>query len=256
MAVVVTALALFLPTRSQRFTHVSVDDRAIRMLVTGSGDATVVFESGYPAPLETWGRVQPEVSKFAKTVAYDRAGLGLSDGGPEPRDGHRIATELRTSLRAANISPPYILVGHSLGGLYVRAFAGLYSDEVAGIVLVDPTHEAEALDFRPTEPELRALPATVAQIRARMIPAGIPVSLISAMGAPNVPFMTGAMRATSGRRRAERVVDSLANASWIQGVPGGRFIVTNRSGHNVPQEEPELVIRAIRDVVEGRRAKR
>jgi pimeloyl-ACP methyl ester carboxylesterase len=256
LAAALSGLALFLPTRSQTFTRVVVDGRTTRMLVAGSGSATVVFENGYTAPLETWGRVQPEVSKFARTVAYDRAGLGLSEPGPSPRDGRRIAAELHGALQRANVLPPYILVGHSLGGLFVREFAGMYPDEVAGMVLVDPTHEAEALESASTLPEWSSMPVTVAQVRASAMPVAIPVTLISAMGPSQVPFTTRKMRASSAKRRAERLADSLANEAWLRGVPGGRFIVTHRNGHNVPQEEPELVIRAIREVVEGRRVRR
>src|SRR5688500_16883987 len=120
VAVLLSGLALYLPTRTQTFTRVTVDGRSIRMLVAGSGDATVVFESGFNGPLEHWGKVQPEVSRFARTVSYDRAGVGFSQVGPPPRDGRRIAVELRRALQAAGIAPPYILVGASLGGPYVR----------------------------------------------------------------------------------------------------------------------------------------
>lgn len=255
LAVALSVFALYLPTRSQTFTRVAVDGRANRMLVSGSGGVTVVFENGFAAPLETWGRVQPEVSKFARTVTYDCAGFGLSDHGPSPRDGRRIATELRAALRTAGISPPYILVWHSLGGLYARAFAGLYPDDVDGMVLVDPTHEAEALAWSSALPELSALRVTVAQLRDSGTPVAIPVTLISAMGPSDVPFMTRATRASSARRRAERLADSLANETWLRSVPGGRFIVTHENGHNVPQEEPQLVIRAIREMIEARRVR-
>jgi pimeloyl-ACP methyl ester carboxylesterase len=80
--VMVSAIALFLPTRSQTFTRVTVDGRAIRMLVGGRGEQTVVFENGLGPPLEMWGKVQPEVGRFARTVTYDRAGVGLSEEGP------------------------------------------------------------------------------------------------------------------------------------------------------------------------------
>jgi pimeloyl-ACP methyl ester carboxylesterase len=253
LAAVLSGFALFLTARSQAFVRVVVDGRTMRMLVAGSGDATVVFENGYAAPLETWGRVQSEVAKFARTVAYDRAGFGLSQDGPSPPDGRGTATKLHRALHLANVSPPYILVGHSFGSLYERVFAGMYPDEVAGMLLVDPTHEAEALEASSSRPELKII---VAQVHASAVPAGIPVSLISAMGRSDVPFMTRNMRASSARRRSERLVDSLANEQWIRGVPGGRFIVTHRSGHNVPQEEPELVIRTIREVIEGRRVRR
>ena len=82
----------------------------------------MVFENGLGGPLELWGKVQPDVSRFARTVSYDRAGAGLSDEGPPPRDGRRIAAELRAALRFAGIAPPACSpVGASLGGPYVRS---------------------------------------------------------------------------------------------------------------------------------------
>lgn len=252
VAAAMSALALYLPTRSQEFTRVTVDGRVTRMLVAGSGDVAVVFENGYGAPLETWGKVQPEVSRFARTVAYDRAGVGLSDDGPAPRDGRRFATELRAALRAANVAPPYVLVGHSLGGIHARAFAATFPGEVAGLVLVDPTHEGEALGMVSPRPELNALPTTIAHLRAVGVPVGIPVTLISAMEPAIIPFQTARMRAASDARRTAQVADSTANHKWLNTVPGGRFIVTRRNGHNVPQEDPALVVTTIREATARR----
>ena len=227
LASVLTVLALYLPTRTQTFTRVTLDGRSMRMLVTGSGNATVVFENGFGGPLELWGKVQPEVSEFAKTVSYDRAGEGLSDKGPLPRDGRRIATELRLALRAARIAPPYILVGASLGGRYVNTFAGLYPDDVAGMVLVDPTPDTE--------------PAHV--------PRGIPVLLIDAISPLDLPFATDAIRAMRMRNRPELEAESLAYKQWLDAIPGSRLIVTHLSGHNVAQEQPGLVVETIRQAV-------
>jgi pimeloyl-ACP methyl ester carboxylesterase len=109
--------------------------------MTGSGNPTVIFEAGAGGPLEVWARIQPEVSKFTRTVSYDRAGNGLSKKGPTPRDGRHVATELHTALHNAHVPPPYSLVGHSLGGPYIRVFAGMYPDEVAGMVLVSRSRD-------------------------------------------------------------------------------------------------------------------
>jgi pimeloyl-ACP methyl ester carboxylesterase len=136
LALLLSAAALFLATHSQHFTRASVDGHLLRMLIAGSGTPTVVFENGLGPPLEMWGKVQPEVSRFARTVAYDRAGVGLSELARSPRDGRQIAAELHLALRAAGVPPPYVLVGASPGGLYVRAYAAMYPDEVHGIVLV------------------------------------------------------------------------------------------------------------------------
>lgn len=248
LALVLTAMALLLPARSQTFTHVAVDGRMVRMLVAGSGDATVVFENGYGPPLEMWGKIQPAVSRFAKTVSYDRAGFGLSDDGPPPRDGRRIAADLHRALRLANIAPPYILVGASLGGPYIRVFGGLYPDDVAGMVLVDPTPDTEEIDGTGL-PELDVLSDTLDQARMSTIPPGIPVFLIDAISELDVPFATGAIRSSRANQRKGIQADSRAYKEWIDGIPGGRIVTTPDSGHNVAQEQPELVVDTIRRVV-------
>lgn len=220
------------------------------MLVAGSGDTTVVFENGLGGPLELWGKVQPDVSRFATTVSYDRAGAGLSDQGPRPRDGRRIADELRRALRSAGIPPPYILVGASLGGPYIRIFAGMYPDDVAGMVLVDPTPDSETVRDAAGVPELEALPETLEQARASRIASGIPVFLIDAMSQPEVPFATSAIRAMRASTRAGIDAESLEYKRWLDTIPGSRLIVTDRSGHDVAQEQPELVVATIRQAVE------
>ncbi len=85
--------------------------------------------------------MQPEVAKFARTVSYDRAGLGWSDGGPNPRTSEQIVAELHILLTNAKIPKPYILVGHSFGGLNIRLYTDTYPQEVAGMVFVDTSHE-------------------------------------------------------------------------------------------------------------------
>lgn len=120
---------------------VDVGGYRLHMQEAGDGDCTVVFEAGMGFPSLDWALVQPEVAKFAKTVSYDRAGLGWSDESPYPRTSEQIATELHILLEKANVPKPYILVGHSMGGIHVRVYAQKYPDEVAGLVLVDASHE-------------------------------------------------------------------------------------------------------------------
>jgi pimeloyl-ACP methyl ester carboxylesterase len=233
LATLLSAIALYLPTRTQAHTRVDLDGQSIRMLIAGSGDATVVFEAGDGGILEHWGKVQPAVSRFARTVSYDRAGLGLSDIGPAPRDGRRIATELRRALLAAGIAPPYIVAGMSLGGPYVRIFADMFPDDVSGMVLVDPTT---------TDKERLADGARVPKV---------PVFLIDAVSPLEVPFATEAIRMQRLKNRPEIEADSIEYKRWLDGIPGGRLIVTNRSGHNVAIEQPELVIATIQQAVDA-----
>lgn len=97
----------------------------------------VIFEAALGASSLGWTLVQREVAPFAPTIAYDRAGMGWSAAGPMPRTGARVVAELRALLRALSAPPPYVLVGHSYGGLLARAFAAEFPEEMAGLVLVD-----------------------------------------------------------------------------------------------------------------------
>ena len=104
------------------------------------GSPTVILEQGLGGTSAAWARVQPEIAKTSRVCAYDRAGMGWSDLGPEPRDAQHIATELHSLLHNAGIPGPYVLVGWSFGGFYVRMYAGEYPTEVAGMVLLDSSH--------------------------------------------------------------------------------------------------------------------
>jgi pimeloyl-ACP methyl ester carboxylesterase len=104
------------------------------------GRPTVVLETGLGGLGSTssvWARVQPEIAKTTRVCAYDRAGLGWSDPSPKKRDAQNIAAELHTLLQNSHTPGPYVLVGWSYGGLYVRAYASQYREEVKGLVLVD-----------------------------------------------------------------------------------------------------------------------
>ncbi|GGP24395.1 alpha/beta fold hydrolase [Silvimonas amylolytica] len=108
--------------------------------VAGSGKPTVVLQAGLGDDRSTWNKVFPDLSAHYRVFAYDRPGYGSSSHASTPRDPCTIATELHDLLRAAQIPPPYLLVGHSIGGMYQYVYARMYPDEVAGLVLVDATH--------------------------------------------------------------------------------------------------------------------
>jgi pimeloyl-ACP methyl ester carboxylesterase len=108
-----------------------------------NGRPTVILEQSGGGFALNWFLVQPQVANVTRVCAYDRAGLGWSEPGPEPRNGQAIAKDLHTLLHRAGIGGPYVLVGHSYGGLFVRAYAVQYRDEVAGLVLLDAAHPDE-----------------------------------------------------------------------------------------------------------------
>lgn len=109
--------------------------------IMGMGDVTVVLDAGMGCFSLDWSLVQPEIAKFAHVISYDRAGYGWSDESPLQRTSRNIVSELHHLLQQAKVPPPYILVGHSFGGVNMRLYASTYPEEVAGIVLVDSAHE-------------------------------------------------------------------------------------------------------------------
>jgi pimeloyl-ACP methyl ester carboxylesterase len=122
---------------------IDLNGRSLHILSRGEGSPTVVFESGLMSTVLSWEAVQAEIAKATCAVCYDRAGLGWSDPGPAPRDAAQIVTELHRLLALAQISAPFILVGHSFAGLTTRLFAARYPEEVAGLVLIDPVVPGE-----------------------------------------------------------------------------------------------------------------
>ena len=233
----------------------------LNLLIGGEVKPTVVFEAGFGAGLTSWSTVQSNIAKFARTVSYDRAGIGQSEAGPKPRAAKQIALELHTALQNAGIGPPYVLVGHSFGGIYVRVFADMYPKEVAGIVLIDPSQETfddwtrthqeaqrTALDeqiakaSQGVRDESAEVNTSYQQARAAKVPAGVPVILLTAMKDDTMP---------AGVRK----VWAEKHEEWIAKVPGGKHIVVENSGHFIQAEQPRVVIDPIKQVVDQARRK-
>lgn len=116
---------------------IDVGGHRLHYLDMGKGGPTVVLDSGLGCSMLDWCYVQPEVARFTRVCTYDRAGYGWSEPGPGPRSAQRIVDELLTMLKSADIPAPYVLVGHSLGGLHMQLFARQHPELVAGLVLVD-----------------------------------------------------------------------------------------------------------------------
>jgi pimeloyl-ACP methyl ester carboxylesterase len=121
----------------------------------GEGTPAVIFDAAIAASSLSWARVQPEVARFTRTCSYDRAGLAWSDARTTRLSMPALVDELHQVIRHANLQPPYVLVGHSFGGLVTRAFARAHREEIAGLVFVDPLHPEEWC--RPTGEQRRML---------------------------------------------------------------------------------------------------
>jgi pimeloyl-ACP methyl ester carboxylesterase len=135
---------------------VDIGGHKLHLVCVGSGSPTIILEAGAGDTSNVWSQVQQGMPRTIETCAYDRAGSGSSEKGPTPRTMKQEIYELHALLKAADIPGPYVLVGHSYGGLLVRLYAEAYPAEVAGVVLVDPTHENTRLSVqRRGDPEAR-----------------------------------------------------------------------------------------------------
>jgi pimeloyl-ACP methyl ester carboxylesterase len=133
---------------------VSIGTHRLHIRCDGDGAPTVIFDAALGGSSLSWSLVQPTVARLTQACTYDRAGFGWSDAGPLPRTADRIADELHELLRAAAVPPPYVLVGHSYGGLVMRFYASRHPNDVAGLVLIEPAIPEEWTN--PTD-EQRAL---------------------------------------------------------------------------------------------------
>jgi pimeloyl-ACP methyl ester carboxylesterase len=238
--------------------NVDVAGHKLRLRVAGAGMPTVVLDYGLGGSIEEWNDVFPEVARFARVVSYDRAGYGKSEAGPEPRSHTQIATELHALLHRANIAPPYVLVGHSLGGANIRAFAHLFKDEVAGLVFVDPFN---VNIFTSQSVKEREAAMTQQEAALKDAPAGAQAEWkflkgedqnnfpqLRSFGAPpDVPMMV----LVAGRDRPPHWVKSVLDeyAMWVAEASEAGLVVTPESRHPIQRDDPALVISAIRRVV-------
>lgn len=242
---------------------VAVGPYRMNVAVQGDGPYTVLFESGFGMDLRAWRKVAPAIAESARVVTYSRAGYGKSDPRPEPRTPAQSSAELDELVRAAGLRPPFILVGHSYGGLLIRAFAARHPEQVAGMVFVDPADEGfaaalkrldaqraaqddqlmEQLTPAPLLPELKAVQAA--------LDSGRPV----AGALPDVPAVVlTSMRSYAQpefflQTPAAQALWRDAHAGLTRQFTGGSQIVTTNSGHIIQMDEPELVIGAIRQVI-------
>ena len=245
-------------------THmVSLGGYALRVLESGREGPVVVFESGLGEPTETWNDVQPKVASFARTVLYDRAGIGKSEVAKGPRTVKSIVKDLHSMLKAANVPPPYFLVGHSFGGLLVQLYAHSYPNEVTALVLIDPAdprldtllrkhmtatewaaHKKAIDDAMPQMPapvvaELQALKkSTQTAIEVLPLPR-IPVVLLT--GTKKNPEFPG--------NPLEQDLKLQLHNQLLAKIPNSKHILVANSRHYIQNDAPDLVIQAIQEVI-------
>lgn len=231
---------------------VRVEERQIEFAQINRGTPVVVFENGLGATMGGWNKVFPEIGKEVTVFAYNRPGYGDSNPAPTPRDGAHIVDELRALLRSRGLAPPYVLVGHSLGGLYMQYFARRYPQEVAGLVLVDSTHPTQlegagAIERQPLWVRLMLKMFLVGQKKGEFA-AGAQtgqdvLSLPTVSGKPVIVLSAVAKSDSEFMRHINHKRADLARL-----YPGSRQTWVD-SGHFIQRDRPEVVIEAIRDVL-------
>jgi pimeloyl-ACP methyl ester carboxylesterase len=171
---------------------VDVGGHRLHLLCLGQGRPTVIMEGGGGGNVLHWMAVQPLIGQSTRVCTYDRAGMGWSEPGPLPRTPDRIVAELHTLLVNAGVPGPYVLVGHSIGGKYVRLYARQYPQEVAGLVLVDSRHEDVDVAMSPA---MRIDAGNNAQTQHRIawLLGRLGIIRISAQGPAAVPIDTRRM---------------------------------------------------------------
>lgn len=214
---------------------VNVEGRRFEAVTEGTGTPAVVFESGSNGS-SPWELIESQIAQKTMILRYQRAGLGRSDPGPNPRDAAQVAKELHALLSAKSVRSPYVLVGHSAGGLYVRVFAHMYPKEIAGLVLVDPATEDlyERMRAEKTTEDVKkmglppavfaewiALPATIDEARRASLPPVPTVVLTSTQPMGQYPLQD-----EQAMQLWRRWHDQL-----VARIPGARHIVVESSNH-------------------------
>lgn len=243
---------------------VSIGTHRLEVIQAGSGSPVVVFEGGLNNALDTWSHVQDAAAKLSTIVVYSRSGLGRSESGPTRHTAQSAVDELHRLLEALGLKPPYVLVGASYGGMLVRLYTSEYPSDVAGLVLVEGVHEQQVKRYGELDPaypaafrasfdeQLRTpMPQAEAdEIRetVRIQTAGevdgmkplpdLPIAVLTSMQSdPNAQYVNGTPRGHEAWRAM--------HDEWFQRSSNGIHIVTNRSGHHIQDEEPQLVVDAI-----------
>ena len=262
---------------------VDVGGYRLHINCTGTGSPTVVIEAGLSDWSTSWGGVvQPEVAKTTRVCTYDRAGLGWSEANPLPSDAAHFARELHALLENANVQGPYVMVGHSLGGLIVRVFAHDYASEVAGVVLVDSMNPKQVTESLSNKLALfSSIEAAVARVGVGRLLVKLPAI------APSLPagdeayypllfrpqtFQTAAneyreLPASAAEAAAvtsfgdlplivltARLNDNPGWPEWqnelLQLSSNSQHLIAENSGHSIQVDEPDAAVSAILKMVE------
>lgn len=245
-----------LPALAQDGTRVDLGTHKLNIVCTGAADArpVVVLEAGGGGTSAAWSSVQAALPSTIRACAYDRAGSGKSDPGPQPRTMDAEVTDLDALLKRSGIAEPIVFVGQSLGGILARLYLHKYPDRVAGMLLIDPTDEDSVvfnlrvnrwIKVRDLQDSLGEGARAVAKHRQENpVPLGKRPLIVIAAGKRPQPPGTSAEQWLQMRTERDAHVKELSKLS-----DNAKFILDPASGHNVERDNPKLVAKAIQDLV-------
>jgi len=247
---------------------ISFADYKLHVIINGNGEPAVIFEGGLECSTTLYDKLRIPVSEFTRAISYDHAGIGYSTRSPNQRILPSYVSELYKLLEKEKIYPPYILVGHSIGGFIIRYFAHIYPDDVVGLVFIDmppddwfnyirTTHSHEDLlkfnkIFDPAitdtykgvgRKELEMYEYNTELLKDIKIPQHIPVRMVTSIKYYN-------WTEEKGYHPEDMIIWAEMQAEVLKGVPDSKQIITEKSGHFIQGSEPELIVDAIKELVD------
>jgi len=231
-----------------RMEMVDVGDHKLQIMRSGQGSPTVIFESGLGRKeIERWSEMLARIGEITSVVCYARAGRAGSEPAKGPRTPVAVTEELHTMLERAGYMPPYILVGDSFGALYVRVFAMRYPKDVAGLVLIDGVHERS--QAAAIMAKMEGGEDVLSLERTGMADYFISGDLSVFGKLPDVPMVV--MTSTRSKSEDYRKVWRDLHSELFQATSNGMHIVTDRAGHSIYIDDPDLVVLAIGWVIDA-----
>lgn len=236
---------------------VSIGERKLSISCSGTpAKSTVVLLAGAGRTAADWSKTEPEIAKFTRVCSYDRAGLGQSEKTPKPQSIEEVLADLHALLATVGEHGPFLLVGHSLGGVYVRHYSTKYPGQVTGLVLVDGAHEEQLWRFREAAPATAAWQG-IGEIDGFFIKPGQLLQWKTTL--PMIVLSHGALRRENLPPGITEVEFQAIEKIWqdlqidmTTRSPKGELRRATRSGHFIQLDQPEMVIQAIRDLSQSK----
>ncbi len=244
---------------SQKF--IEINDAELFINIEGKGSPTIIFISGSGEDHNTWEKVQSIIAENNLTLSYDRAGLGKSDSSTSSKDADGMSQELNSILTQLNLDTKYILVGHSLGCQIAKVYAHKYPSQVGGILFIDPGFNEDSLKIRLTEDEWNnrkkmiikyTPPMNWAQKEEKIFVNKSCVEADSSFPLPNIPIiLLTATKFNPSFPGAEKELEvkKRYHENWFKQMPGAEHKFINSSRHYIQNEDPDIVIEAIRNLI-------